>query len=156
MIIDDVHRGIHKNQKRKRVGRGVGSGHGKTCGRGHKGAQSRRGYKARAGFDGGQKPVFRRVAKRGFNNAAFATKVHIVNLDLLEKYFEAGETVSPETLSAKGLVKAKYDALKVLSNGDLSKKLTVRAHRFSVQAAEKITQAGGTVETIVLVEVAAE
>lgn len=148
MIIDDVHRGVQKRRPRKRVGRGIGSGHGKTCGRGHKGDSSHNGYSQRRGFVGGQSPVFRLVAKRGFNNNAFAAKVFEVNVALLEDRFEKGETVSPETLRAKGLAKGRFDQLKILGNGELTKKLTVQAHRFSRAAEEKITKAGGTIERI--------
>jgi large subunit ribosomal protein L15 len=148
MIIDDVHRGIQKRRPRKRVGRGIGSGHGKTCGRGHKGDSSHNGYSRRRGFAGGQTPVFRLVAKRGFNNNAFAPKVFEVNVALLEERFESGDTVSPETLRAKGAAKGRFDLLKILGHGELTKRLTVQAHRFSRAAEEKITQAGGTVERI--------
>ena len=148
MILDDVHRGINKHKKRKRVGRGPGSGHGKTSGRGHKGYGSRAGSSSRRGYEGGQMPLARRVAKRGFNNKAFAKVVAIVNLSTLEKVFEAGDVVSPETLAEKGMLKGKWDELKVLANGDLKTKLTVKAHRFSNAAEQKITSAGGTVERI--------
>lgn len=148
MIIDDVHRGIQKRKKRKRLGRGVGSGHGKTAGRGHKGAGSRRGYKSRTGFAGGQMPLFRVVAKRGFNNAAFADNVLAINLSVLEEHFSAGEEVSPETLQVRGLAKGQHDLIKILGNGDLTKKLNVKAQRFSKSAAEKIQAAGGSVEVL--------
>lgn len=148
MIIDDVHRGIQKRKKRKRIGRGVGSGHGKTAGRGHKGAGSRRGYKSRTGFAGGQMPLFRVVAKRGFNNAAFADNVLAINLHVLEEHFANGEEVSPETLQVRGLAKGQHDLIKILGNGELTKKLTVKAQRFSKSAAEKIQAAGGSVEVL--------
>lgn len=148
MIFDDVHRGIQKRKKRKRIGRGSGSGHGKTSGRGHKGYYSRSGSSRRMGYEGGQMPLARRIAKRGFNNREFADEVAIVNLAKLESAFENGEEVSPETLAAKGLLKGRWDELKVLANGDLTKTLTVRAHRFSAAAEEKIKSAGGTVERI--------
>jgi large subunit ribosomal protein L15 len=148
MILDDVHRGIQKHRGRKRVGRGPGSGHGKTCGRGHNGFYSRAGASKRRGHEGGQMPLARRIAKRGFSNARFATKVAIVNLSTLEQFFEDGETVSPETLVKKGLTKGRFDCIKILGNGELSKKLTVQAHRFSQSAEEKITALGGTVESI--------
>lgn len=148
MILDDVHRDITKHKKRKRIGRGSGSGHGKTSGRGHKGYYSRSGSSRRLGYEGGQMPLARRIAKRGFNNAEFADVVAIVNLSTLEKAFENGDEVSPETLAAKGLLKGKWDALKVLANGKLTKKLTVKAHRFSAAAEEQIVAAGGGVERI--------
>lgn len=152
MIIDDVHRGITKNKKRKRVGRGPGSGHGKTSTRGHKGYFSRAGSSRRANFEGGQTPLARRVAKRGFSNARFAKKVVIVNLSTLEERYEAGETVSPETLAEKRILSGRYDILKVLGDGELTKSLTVVAHRFSKSAAEAISKAGGKTETIALPE----
>lgn len=148
MILDDVNRGIQKRKARKRVGRGPGSGHGKTSARGHKGDGSRSGNKSREGFEGGQTPLFMRVAKRGFNNKAFAPVVATLNVSQLEAAFENGEEVSPETLRAKSVLKGKYDVLKILGNGDLSKKLTVKAHRFSKSAEQKIASAGGTVERI--------
>lgn len=149
MIIDDVHRGIHKNKNHKRVGRGCGSGHGKTSGRGHKGQGSRRGTATKpGGFAGGQTPLFRRIAKRGFNNNAFAVTVFAINVSLLEERFQNGDEVTPETLKSRGIVKATYDSLKILGNGELTKKLTVKAHLFSVSAQEKIKAAGGSFEAI--------
>lgn len=148
MIIDDVHRGITKRQKRKRVGRGPGSGHGKTAGRGHKGFFSRSGASRRRGFAGGQMPLARIIAKRGFNNNQFAAKVLQINVSKLEAKFENGEMVNPETLAERGLAKGSFDLVKVLGDGELTKKLTVQAHRFSRSAEEKIRQAGGAVETL--------
>lgn len=148
MIIDDVHHGITKRKKRKRLGRGPGSGHGKTSGRGHKGAGSRRGNSARIGFAGGQMPLFRLVAKRGFNNAAFADKVLAINVATLEKHFAAGEEVTPETLAARGLAKAKHDFIKILGDGELTVKLAVKGVKVSKGAAEKIQAAGGSVEVV--------
>ena len=148
MILNDVHNGIKKRKVRKRIGRGPGSGHGKTSGRGHNGYFSRSGSKRRAGFEGGQMPLFRRVAKRGFNNAAFADTVVIVNVGQLEKSFEDGAEITVETLVAKGIVPSRHDALKVLGDGELNKKLTVIAHRFSRSAEEKIVAAGGRFERI--------
>jgi large subunit ribosomal protein L15 len=148
MILDDVNRGIKKHKTRKRVGRGPGSGHGKTSTRGHKGAGSRAGNSRRQGFEGGQTPLFMRVAKRGFNNNAFAPKVLIFNLSQLEGAFESGDEVNLETLKARGLLKGKYDAVKILGNGDLTKKLKVSAHRFSKSAEEQIAKAGGTATRI--------
>ncbi len=148
MIIDDVHRGIKKNKKRKRVGRGPGSGHGKTSGRGHNGYGSRSGSSRRVGFEGGQTPLARRIAKRGFNNKAFALRVAIINVSDLENKFEAGTTVCPKELVSKGLAHGKFDIVKVLGDGELTKKLTVQAHRFSKSAQEKITAQGGSAEII--------
>ena len=144
MNIDDVHRGIQKKKKRRRIGRGPGSGHGKTAGRGHKGQRSRSGWSASPVFQGGAMPLVRRVPKRGFNNK-FALSVVAVNVSDLERVFAAGEEVNPETLRQRSLAKKRYDVLKILGNGELSKKLNVTAHRFSQSAQEKIEQAGGTI-----------
>jgi len=149
MILDDVHRGVRKNKERKRLGRGTGSGLGKTSGRGHKGAGSRAGYSSRLGFEGGQMPLMRRIAKRGFNNNFFSTRVAIVNLEALENVFENGAVVDAESLKAAGLVKGRYDAIKVLGDGELTKKLTVKVNRISKGAAEKVKAAGGSVETVI-------
>ncbi len=148
MILNDVHTGIQKYKKRKRIGRGTGSGHGKTSGRGHKGYFSRSGSSRRRGFEGGQMPLFRRVAKRGFNNRAFADTVVIVNVGQLDKAFEDGAEVTAEALVAKGIIPSRFDVLKVLGDGELSKKLTVRAHRFSQSAESRIVAAGGRFERI--------
>ncbi len=148
MILDDVHRGIQRRRRRKRVGRGPGSGHGKTCGRGHKGYYSRSGSSRRMGYEGGQMPLARRMAKVGFNNRRFATRVAIVNVGALEKAFDSGATVDPETLAERGLAKGRYDVLKILGDGPLTKSLTVVAHRVSRAAEEKIKAAGGVVERI--------
>ena len=113
MNLNDVHHGIHKNKARKRIGRGLGSGQGKTAGRGSKGQGSRSGSSTSPVFEGGQMPLVRRIPKRGFNNR-WAETVAIVNLASLEKHFQSGEEVSPETICGKGLVKGSYDVLKVL------------------------------------------
>jgi large subunit ribosomal protein L15 len=149
MIIDDVHRGILKRKSRKRVGRGPGSGHGKTAGRGDKGHSAHPGHARRLGFEGGQMPMMRRIAKRGFNNAFFTRRVAIVNLQALEKHFAAGETVDAAALERKRLVKGKYDVIKILGTGNLTKSLAVKVHEFSASAAAKIEGAGGRVERIV-------
>lgn len=148
MIIDDVHRGIEKHRQRKRVGRGAGSGTGKTAGRGEKGASSRSGGHVRLGFEGGQMPLMRRVAKRGFNNKYFAKVVAIVNLSALEASFDDGALVDLDALASKGLTKGRYDVVKILGNGDLTKKLIVKAHEFSQSAMDKITAKGGQVERV--------
>jgi large subunit ribosomal protein L15 len=132
---------------KKRVGRGPGSGNGKTAGRGHKGAQSRSGYSYKRGFEGGQMPLHRRVPKRGFNNI-FRIEYAVVNLDQLDAQFEKGATVSPETLRETGLIRGKRLPIKVLGRGDVTKALTVQAHKFSGKAAEKLAAAGGTAEAI--------
>ncbi len=149
MIIDDVHRGIHKRKKRKRIGRGPGSGHGKTSGRGHKGYGSRAGSSARRGYEGGQTPLFMRVAKRGFNNRAFADVVVVINVRDIEKHFDNGDEITPDVLRSKGLVHGQFDAVKLLGNGELTKKVTVKLHRVSASAEEKVTKAGGSVELVV-------
>jgi large subunit ribosomal protein L15 len=138
--------GAKKNKKR--VGRGPGSGSGKTSSRGHKGAQSRSGYSYKRGFEGGQMPLHRRVPKRGFNNTAFRIEYAVVNLDQLESVFDAGATVDAETLRAAGLVRGKQSRIKVLGRGEVTKALTVHAHKFSGKAAEKLAAAGGKAEAI--------
>ena len=132
---------------KKRVGRGQGSGNGKTAGRGHKGAQSRSGFKHKRGFEGGQMPLHRRVPKRGFNNL-FRQEYAVVNLDTLAEQFDAGSEITVETLREQGLVRKGAKKIKVLARGDISKALTVRAHKFSGKAAEKIAAAGGKAEVL--------
>ena len=144
MNLNNVHRGIRKRKKRKRLGRGLGSGHGKTCGRGHKGQGSRAGWSVHPTFEGGQMPLVRRIPKRGFNNR-WAETVAVVNLADLEKLFDDGAEVNPQAIRELNLAKGRYDVLKVLGNGQLTKKLNVSAHRFSRSAAEKIRAAGGQV-----------
>jgi large subunit ribosomal protein L15 len=133
-------------RSRIRVGRGPGSGKGKTAGRGHKGQKSRSGYSHRRGFEGGQMPLHRRLPKRGFSNL-FRTSYRTVNVDRLNK-LESGSVVTPESLHAAGLLPKGNEPVKVLGNGELSVALTVRAHRFTRKAAEKIEAAGGKAETI--------
>jgi large subunit ribosomal protein L15 len=135
------------NKNRKRVGRGIGTGHGKTSGRGQKGQNSRSGGGVRVGFEGGQNPLVFRIAKRGFNNYEFATRYAVINISDLEK-FDNGVEVTPELLKEMGIVKKLEDGLKVLGNGELTKKLTVKAHKFSKTAKEKIESAGGKAEVI--------
>jgi large subunit ribosomal protein L15 len=132
---------------KKRVGRGPGSGHGKTASRGHKGAQSRSGFRFKRGFEGGQMPLHRRVPKRGFTNV-FRIEYAIVNLDALAEVFDDGSSVTPEVLRERGLVRKSHVPIKVLGRGDFNKKLTVRAHKFSETAAKKIADAGGVAEVI--------
>ena len=133
-----------KYATRQRVGRGTGSGNGKTSGRGHKGRGQRSGGSRRAGYEGGQMPIYRQVPKRGFTNARFRTDYTILNVGLLDA-FEDGATVDLDGILAKGLASKNTELLKLLGNGDLSTKLTVRAQRFSKTAREKIEKAGGTV-----------
>ncbi|HWF85784.1 MAG TPA: 50S ribosomal protein L15 [Vicinamibacterales bacterium] len=132
---------------KKRVGRGQGSGNGKTAGRGHKGAQSRSGYSFKRGFEGGQMPLHRRVPKRGFHNP-FRVEYEVINLDTLAERFEAGTVVTIDLLVERRLASGGKKLLKVLGRGEIGKALTVRAHKFSGKAAEKIAAAGGTVEAI--------
>ena len=130
-----------------RVGRGPGSGNGKTAGKGHKGQNARSGGGVRPGFEGGQLPLYRKLPKRGFNNK-FATVYAIVNVETLNKYFQDGDTVNLETLLAKKIIRKPYDGLKILGDGELTKKLTVQATVFSAAAKEKITAAGGQAEEV--------
>jgi large subunit ribosomal protein L15 len=132
---------------KKRIGRGQGSGNGKTAGRGHKGAKSRSGYKFKRGFEGGQMPLHRRVPKRGFHNP-FRVEYEVVNLDTLAARFDAGAVVTPELLLEHGLTSGANRLVKVLARGEVDKALTVRAHKFSGKAAEKIAAAGGKAEAI--------
>jgi len=135
------------SRKRKvRVGRGIGSKMGKTCGAGNKGQQSRRGYSRRRGFEGGQMPLHRRIPKRGFHNL-FAVEYSVVNLEELNAFPE-GETVTPELLRAHGFVRRATGPIKVLGDGELKNRLTVHAHAFSASAKEKITKAGGSFEVV--------
>ena len=147
MKIDDVNRGINKHKRRRRIGRGPGSGWGKTAARGHKGAKSRAGYSRLAVFQGGAMPLVRRVPKRGFNNR-WALEIFALNVRDLESNFAAGEAVTPESLKEKGLISGKFDLVKILGDGELTKSLTVSAHRFSKSATEKIEKAGGKVEIL--------
>ncbi len=131
----------------KRIGRGHGSGNGKTAGKGHKGQKARSGGSIRPGFEGGQMPLQRRMPKRGFNNI-FATVYATVNVSTLEERFEAGAVVDAESLKANGIIKDAKDGIKVLGNGELTKSLTVKAAKFTAAAQEKIEKAGGKAEVI--------
>jgi large subunit ribosomal protein L15 len=132
---------------KKRIGRGQGSGNGKTAGRGHKGAKSRSGFKFKRGFEGGQMPLHRRVPKRGFHNP-FRVEYEVINLDTLGARFEAGTVVTLDLLVEHRLVSGANKLLKVLGRGEVGKALTVRAHKFSGKAAEKIAAAGGATEQL--------
>jgi large subunit ribosomal protein L15 len=132
--------------KRKRVGRGPGSGQGKTAGRGSKGAKSRSGFKRKRGFEGGQMPLHRRMPKRGFFNP-FRVEYAVVNLDDLAARFAAGTVVTPELLRASRLVRGKQK-IKVLARGEITVALTIKVHKFSTKAAERIAAAGGSIETL--------
>jgi large subunit ribosomal protein L15 len=142
MNLVDVNRGIHKHKKRKRVGRGGGSGHGKTSGRGHKGQGALAGWTAPPIFEGGASPLIRRVPKRGFNNA-WAKTIAAVNIGDLDAAFNSDEEVTLESLRAKHLARGRFDEVKILGEGELTKKLKVSAHRFSGSALAKIEKAGG-------------
>ena len=135
------------NKDRHRVGRGVGSGWGKTAGRGHKGQKARSGGFHKLGFEGGQMPLHRRLPKRGFTNI-FRTEYAVVNLDQLEGTFDSGATVTLETLREAGLVHSKHTPVKILGRGEVTKALVVQAHKFSGKAAEKLAAAGGKAEAI--------
>ncbi len=138
----------NEKKARKRVGRGPGSGMGKTSTRGENGQKSRSGASISAWFQGGQTPIYRRIPKRGFNNKRFATKFAVINLSDLEKHFNDGDIVTPEVLKEKGILKKQLSGVKVLANGELTKKLTVKAQRFSSLSVTKIEKAGGKAEVI--------
>ena len=138
---------VGKHKRRRRVGRGPGSGHGKTCGRGHKGAGSRAGSTSISLYEGGQMPLFRRLPKRGFNNYKFAKRCEIVNVCQLEQ-FEDGAIIGVEQLSGAGLIDSIKSRVKILGKGDLTKKLQVTAHKFSKNAEQKIAASGGVVKMI--------
>ncbi|MEE1026298.1 MAG: 50S ribosomal protein L15 [Acutalibacteraceae bacterium] len=146
MKLHELSPAVGSTKEAKRIGRGHGSGNGKTAGKGHKGQKARSGSGMRAGFEGGQMPLQRRVPKRGFNNI-FATKFAIVNVSDLE-IFEANAVIDAQALQDKGLVKKLYDGVKILGNGDISKSLTVKASAFSESAKQKIEAAGGKAEVI--------
>ncbi len=147
-MIHEITEKVGKYKARKRIGRGHGSGTGKTSGRGHKGAKSRAGFSHRPGFEGGQMPYFRRIPKRGFSNADFRTVYHIVNVASLEERFKKGATVDAATLVESGLVSNFNNPIKVLGQGELTIKLDVTAEKFSASAIEKIEAAGGSVTVI--------
>ncbi|MBL7133345.1 MAG: 50S ribosomal protein L15 [Phycisphaerae bacterium] len=145
MKLDEVLSTAGKYKRRKRVGRGVGSGRGKTSGRGHKGYGARSGSRSLLGFEGGQNPMLSRIPKRGFSNVRFRKDYQTVNVALLER-FEDGARVDGRALEAARLIQDAAKPVKILGNGELKKKLTVVASKFSASAAEKITKAGGSVE----------
>ncbi len=144
MRLDEVNRGINKHRRKRRIGRGNASGQGKTAGRGQDGQKSRRGYSRHPGRVGEDLPMIRRIPKRGFNNK-FAATVIALNVRDLAAGFDSGEQVTPETLQSKGIVKKRFDEIKILGEGELTKALTVSAHRFSASARQKIEAAGGSV-----------
>ena len=148
MDLSTVHVGVHKLRQKKRVGRGIGSGHGKTATRGHKGQWASAGAKKPTQlFEGGQTQLFRRMPKRGFSHATWDKKDHVVNVGDLER-FDEGATVDADLLRKSGLAKGPADGVRILGDGELTKRLVVRAHHFSKSAQEKITAKGGAVEVI--------
>ena len=134
-------------RKRKRVGRGPGSGHGGTSTRGNKGAKSRSGYKHKFGFEGGQMPLHMRLPKRGFSNKKFKNRIAVVNIENLNKY-RKGTVIDPDFMASEGLVKGIYDSIKILGDGEIKSAITVKIHFISKQAEKKIMDAGGKVEII--------
>lgn len=144
MKLHDLQPTPGSKHRSRRVGRGESSGLGKTSGKGHKGQKARSGASIRPGFEGGQMPLARRLPKKGFNNAQFKTQYAIVNLTDLEIKFSDGDEVNEESLRALGLVKGRFDGVKVLAKGEVSKKLTVSVEKISATAKEKIEKAGGT------------
>lgn len=147
MELNNIKRNPAARSTRKRVGRGMGSGLGKTSGKGEKGQKARSGVSIPAQFEGGQLPLYRRLPKRGFSNAAFKIKYAVINLDDLNR-FEDGCEITPELLKDCGLVKNQLDGIKVLGNGKLEKKLTIKANKFSNEAIRKIEEAGSKYEVI--------
>ena len=147
MKLHSIHAQEGAIKNRKRVGRGPGSGLGKTSGRGENRQKSRSGYSRKAGFEGGQLPLYRRLPKRGFSNAKFKTEYAVINLSDLNK-FEDGAVVTPELLKEMGLLKKQLSGVKVLGFGKLEKKLTVKANKFSSKAFEEIEKLGGKAEVI--------
>jgi large subunit ribosomal protein L15 len=144
MMIHEITEKVGRFKARKRVGRGEGSGNGKTAGRGHKGAKSRAGYSRRASYEGGQLPWFQRFPKRGFSNAAFKKHFHVINLKVIEERFDDGATIDLESLAAIRLIRDTQLPLKVLGEGELTKKFKVTAAKFSASARKKIEAAGGS------------
>jgi large subunit ribosomal protein L15 len=147
MNLDEVNDGIVKNRSRKRIGRGVGSKTGKTAGRGSKGHTSRSGYSRHPMFNGGDTPIYMRTPKRGFNNR-FAVTVVGVNVGAIDAAFNAGDEITPSAIRAKGLVKVRFDELKILGDGEVTKKLKFVVTRISESAKQKIEAAGGSVEVL--------
>jgi len=149
MDLSTVHHGVHKLRRKKRVGRGPGSGHGKTSTRGSKGQWASAGAKKPTSlFEGGQMQLFRRIPKRGFSHATWARRFHVVNVGDLDKHFGDGATVDHAALREAGLANGPADGVRVLGEGALTKKLVVKAHHFSKSAADKIAAKGGTTEVI--------
>lgn len=148
MKLDELRPAYGASRTPYRKGRGHGSGNGKTAGRGHKGQKARSGGSVRPGFEGGQTPLYRRMPKRGFNHKRFALQYAEVNVRQLEENFQDGDVVDLKALEEVGLVGKKFDGLSVLGSGEITKKLTVKATRYTKSASEKITNAGGKAEVI--------
>jgi len=148
MLSHEITSVVGKHKSRNRVGRGIGSGNGKTSGRGHKGQKSRAGYSRKPMFQGGAIPLFRRLPRVGFSNYNFAVKYEIINVMQLEKFFEDGSTVGIEQLVGCGLVNNAKSKVKILGDGQLTKKLEVCAHKFSKSAEDKISSCGGSVKVV--------
>lgn len=148
MMIHEITEKVGRYKSRKRIGRGEGSGHGGTAGRGHKGAGSRAGFSRRASYEGGQLPWFQRFPKRGFSNADFRKNYHVVNLKVLEERFESGATIDVAMLAENRIVRDTNLPLKVLGEGELTKKFVITAAKFSASARRKIEAAGGTVTDV--------
>jgi len=143
MMIHEITKTVGRHKARKRIGRGEGSGHGGTAGRGHKGAGSRAGHKRTPNREGGQLPWFQRFPKRGFSNAVFAKRYHVVNLKVLEERFEDGASIDIDALASRRIVRDNKLPLKILGEGDLTKKFSVTAAKYSSSARKKIEAAGG-------------
>jgi large subunit ribosomal protein L15 len=149
MDLSNVHQGVNKLRRKKRVGRGIGSGHGKTSTRGHKGQWASAGAKKpTALFEGGQMQLFRRIPKRGFSHATWDRYFLVVNVGDLDKKFDDGAVIDEEAMKKAGLANGPCDGVRILGEGEVTKKLTVKAHHFSKSAAEKIAAKGGTTEVI--------
>jgi large subunit ribosomal protein L15 len=148
MLSNEITAIVGSDPKRNRVGRGKGSGNGKTCGRGHKGYGSRSGASVHLANEGGQMPLFRRLPKRGFNNAQFATRYEVVNVSQLDRLFNDGTEVGLTELAGAGLIGSSNSKVKILGDGELTKKLNVSAHKFSKSAQEKISSCGGSAKVV--------
>ncbi|NLX14392.1 MAG: 50S ribosomal protein L15 [Phycisphaerales bacterium] len=147
MMISDVLTKAGRNKKRKRIGRGIGSGSGKTSGRGHKGLGARAGGTVRRLTEGGQMPMFRRLPKRGFSNARFRTQYQVVNVADLQEHYDDGSKITPVELEKQGLIRDSAGPVKILGNGEITKKFNVEATCFSTTAATKITKVGGNIRS---------
>jgi large subunit ribosomal protein L15 len=149
MDLSTVHQGVHRLKRKKRVGRGVGSGHGKTASRGSKGQWASAGANMPTGaFEGGQMPLFRRIPKRGFSHRTWDRDFLVVNVGDIDKLFAEGDTIDQAALRRVGLANGPADGVRILGTGEVTKKLVIRAHHFSKSAMEKITARGGTTEVI--------